>query len=86
MLVGLFPKGTGLIWGYYALTFFLLFLGRMDMFPAWAVRVTPLGWVPLLPIDEPNWIVLSVMAAVGAGLAALGIWLYTKRDINAVTN
>ena len=85
LLVGLLPRCTGLIWAYYAFAFFVMLFGRMMTQTAWLANFTPFGWVPQLPMDEINWPVMVVLKLIGLGLAALGIYFYSKRDINAVT-
>jgi len=85
LLVGLAPKLTGIIWGYFAFSFVAMMFGRMISQLAFLVNFTPLGFVPQLPMDEINAVTLVAMALVGVGLAAVGIVFYEKRDINAVT-
>jgi ABC-2 type transport system permease protein len=85
LLVGLLPRCTGLIWAYYAFAFFVMLFGRMMTQTAWLANFTPFGWVPQLPMDEINWPVMVVLKLIGLGLAAVGIYFYNKRDINAVT-
>jgi len=84
LLVGLFPKRTGLIWAYYGFTFIAMMYGRMLPDIAWMANVTPLGLVPQLPMDEISWPVLIVKAVLGVALAAVGIIFYRRRDINAI--
>jgi len=85
-LVGRFPKRVGWVWGYYAFTFFVMMYGRMIPATEWLARLTPFGWVPQLPMDEINWLVMAVMAAAGLGLAVAGMICYDKRDVNATIN
>ena len=85
LLVGLFPRRTGLIWAYYGFTFIAMMYGRMFPETEWMANITPLGWVPQLPMDDISWPVLAVKAVIGVALAAVGILLYRKRDINAVS-
>jgi len=86
LLVGLWPKGTGLVWGYFGYAFFMDLLGGIGIFPSWVARTTPFGFVPQLPMDEINIIVLGIMTAVAVGFAAIGFIFYNRRDINAVTH
>ena len=86
LLVGLFPRRAGWIWAYYGFTFFAMMYGRMLPDIAWLANLTPMGWVPQLPMDTISWPVLAVKAVVGVALAAAGLWLYSKRDINAITH
>ena len=85
-LVGLVPKATGVIWGYFAFTFLLMFFGRMEIFPSWTEYLSPFGWIPLLPIEEITFLPLIVLTLIAAGLTAAGFFFYRNRDINAVTH
>jgi len=85
LLVGLFPKQIGFVWAYYAFSFIVMMFGRMMPQTEWLANLTPFGWVPQLPMDEINWLVMAVIAVAGIGLAAVGIFFYRRRDINAVT-
>jgi len=84
--VGLLPKATGAIWGYFAFSFLVMFFGRMDIFPAWTENLTPFGWVPLLPVDEITLLPLLALTGIAALLTVLGFIGYRKRDINAITH
>ena len=83
-LYGLKPKLTGVMWGYFAFTFIVIFFGRMDVFPPFLSRLTPFGYVPDLPIDDVNLLPLAVMTIIGVSLSVLGILLYNRRDVNTV--
>jgi len=86
LMVGLFPKRVGWIWAYYGFTFFVMMYARMLPEIAWLANLTPLGWVPQLPMDEINGIVMALMSVGGIALAAVGIMFYNRRDINAITH
>ncbi|MDR2571579.1 MAG: hypothetical protein LBD23_14980 [Oscillospiraceae bacterium] len=85
LLIGLLPKRTGIIWGYFAFTFFFMLFGRMGMFD-WAVKLTPFGYVPDLPMDDINFLTLGVLTLIAAALTTAGFYFYGKRDINAITH
>jgi len=84
LLVGLFPRHTGLVWAYFGFTFFAMMYGRMLPDIDWLANLTPFGWVPQLPMDEINWLVMIIMTVIGIGLAAAGVFFYRRRDINVV--
>jgi ABC-2 type transport system permease protein len=86
LLLGWIPKTTGFIWVYFTYSFLMLFVGRLGGFPSWVPYTAPIGYVPQLPIDDNNWLLMAGMTAVAVALTALGLVLYRKRDINAVTN
>jgi ABC-2 type transport system permease protein len=86
LLVGVAPKAAGLIWAYFTFNFLLIFVGRMGDFPGWLLKTAPMGWVPQIPVDQTNWLVMGGMILVAFGLCMLGFECYRRRDINAVTN
>ena len=86
LLIGLLPKVTGVIWAYFGYTFLVVFIGRMDVFPAWLQYTTPFGFVPQLPMDEINFPTLALLTLLAVVLTAAGLIFYRNRDINALTN
>ena len=86
LLVGLLPKATAVIWGYFAFSFLIVFIGRMAIFPEWLIYLTPMGFVPQLPTEQTNFTVLGILAIIAAALTAAGFYFYRKRDINVVKN
>jgi len=86
LLVGLLPKATGAVWGYFGYTFLIIFVGRLDIFPEVMSRLTPFGYVPQLPMDETNFLTLGLLTAVAAVLTFAGFIFYGKRDVNAITH
>jgi len=85
-LVGIWPKGTGVVWGYFAYSFFMDLIGSFGIFPEWMTYTTPFGFIPQLPTEEISFITMTLMTAVAVGLTALGVFFYNRRDINAVTH
>jgi len=86
LLLGVWPKGTGIVWGLLGLSFIMDLLGGTGIFPEWTSYLTPFGFVPQLPMDDINFLTMGIMTAVALGLTALGVYFYNRRDINAVTH
>ncbi|MDR2598951.1 MAG: hypothetical protein LBC73_01585 [Oscillospiraceae bacterium] len=86
LLLGLLPKATGIVWGYFAASLFIMFFGRMNIFPDWLQKLSPFGFVPQLPIDSINYTTMGIMTAIAALLTVAGFYFYSKRDINAITH
>lgn len=80
-LIGLYPKGSSLIWIYLGYTFFCLYLGEILGFPEWMKKLTPFGFIPQLPVDDVNYLTLSLMTIISIGFIFLGFLGYKKRDI-----
>jgi ABC-2 type transport system permease protein len=85
LLVGLAPRRSTWIWALYGFTFIIMMYGRMIPDLEFLVRITPIGWVPQLPVDEINWPTMAILSAISIALTALGITFYNKRDINVVS-
>ncbi|MCL2664508.1 MAG: hypothetical protein FWE82_02750 [Defluviitaleaceae bacterium] len=86
LLIGAAPKASGAIWGYYAYSFLVVFIGRLSVFPAWLSKLTPFGYINELPMKQTEPLTLAVLTAIAAALTALGIFFYNRRDINAITH
>jgi len=86
LLVGLWPRATGFVWAYFAYCFFVDMFGRVGIFPDWIVNTTPFGFVPQLPMEQTNWLVMGVLTAIAAAFTAAGFYFYNRRDINAITH
>ena len=86
VLVGALPKATGAVWGYFAYTFLVVFVGRLGVFPEWLKYTSPMGYVPQLPVDEISLAALALLTAAAAALTAAGLFFYGRRDINAVAH
>ncbi|MCL2628676.1 MAG: ABC transporter permease [Oscillospiraceae bacterium] len=80
LLIGILPKSTGIMWGYFAYTFFFMLFGRIGLFD-WAVKLTPFGYVPNLPADEITFLPLAALTLIAAVLTATGFYFYRKRDV-----
>jgi len=86
LLIGLVPKATGILWGYFTFSLFFMFFGRMNLFPDWMEKLTPFGYIPQVPMDEINYLTLGILVAVAAVLTTAGFIFYGRRDINAITH
>ena len=82
LLIGVLPKATPVIWGYFGFTFFAVFMGRIpDVIPGWLKNITPFGYVPQLPVDSINYTTLAILTVIAIGLTAAGFVFYRKRDM-----
>jgi ABC-2 type transport system permease protein len=82
LVVGLFPKAAGAIWGYYGFVCLIAFMGSMPgLFPDWLTKITPMTHTPKLPLDEISIMPLAVMTGIAAVLTMLGLVFYRRRDL-----
>ena len=82
LLVGLLPKYTAIIWGFYGFVCLVSLLGAMLNFPAWLSRISPLAHVPqTLLAGEINFTPLIGLTIIAAVLTAAGFLFYGRRDV-----
>jgi len=81
LLTGVFPKATGAVWAYSGFSLFTEFLGRMLALPEWLGKITPFGYIPVLPVDEINLVTLCIVGAIGLFLTLAGSVFYERRDL-----
>jgi ABC-2 type transport system permease protein len=83
LIVGVLPKATGAVWGYFGVVTFTSFVGRLVL-PEWMMNITPLHFVSQPePFQEfvIDFTPLIVMAAIAAALTTAGVIFYRKRDV-----
>ena len=83
LLIGVLPKASGAIWAYFGFSFFTEFIGRMLKLPEWLGKITPFGYIPVLPVDEINLVTLCIVGSVGLALALAGVFFYERRDLTS---
>ena len=79
-IVGLLPKATGLVWGFYGFAAFASFIGGMLDLPEWLSSISPLHHVPRLPLEDFAIAPLVVLTAAAALLTVAGFVFYNRRD------
>lgn len=80
-LTGLLPKLSGLVWAMFGYTFIILYFGRLMDVPEWAMRITPFGNIPQLPLQEFTIVPLIVLSIIAVLLCAIGVTAFLRRDI-----
>ncbi|HBG01113.1 MAG TPA: ABC transporter permease, partial [Firmicutes bacterium] len=81
LLIGFWPKGTGLVWAYLGYSIFAVYFGILVQLPQWMASLSPFGHSPQMPVepfDPPAAIGLLVVSVL---LSALGVQGYKKRDM-----
>lgn len=84
-LYGLSSRAGQLTWLVIVYAGIVGWLGVLLQFPQWAVNLSPLGHTPLLPADPMAWTPVVVLLVAAAGLVALGLVTFRRRDIKAPT-
>lgn len=81
LLIGFFPRATGISWLYLWYSFFVVYLGELLQLPEWMAKISPYGHIPKLPVEEVDFLKLSVLTALAIILVLVGFMGYNKRDI-----
>jgi len=82
LLIGAFPKLTGLTWIYLLYSFVVVYLGGLLQFPEWMSRISPFGHVPQIPVEDMDFMKVIVLVAIATVMTILGFIAYNKRDIH----
>lgn len=81
LLIGIMPKVTSFIWLYLIYSFIVVYLGGLLKFPEWMSNLSPYGHTPQLPVEEMNFMTLSVLLIIAVVLSIIGFIGYNRRDI-----
>ncbi|MCL2637283.1 MAG: hypothetical protein FWD48_02830 [Oscillospiraceae bacterium] len=90
LIVGVFPKAGGVVWGYYGFICFMALIGNIpDLLPAWVANLSPFKFIPeirvtsfdLFPAAENSFAPLIVMTVIAITLTVIGFIGYRKRDL-----
>ncbi|MEU6503255.1 ABC transporter permease [Streptomyces californicus] len=82
LLHGWFPRAAAAAWIVPVYGFLVGYLGPVLRLPEGLRNLSPFGHVPRLPAAEPAWTPLLVLTAVAAGLIALGLAGFCRRDLD----
>lgn len=83
MLVGAFPKGSGLAWFYIVFSLIVIYIGGLIDFPDWVTHLSAFTYIAQIPIEEIDWLTLGVLTSVALVLSLIGFIGYNKRDIQS---
>lgn len=81
LLVGLLPKASGAIWGYYGFVCFTSFIGEVIGLPDWLLGVAPLKHISKILLVDINYTPLIALTAIAAVMTGVGFFFYRKRDM-----
>lgn len=81
LLIGFAPRVTSLTWLFLGYSFFVVYLGALLQFPDWLANLSAFGNVPQVPIEELDFVQLSIVTAIALVLMVIGFIGYNKRDI-----
>lgn len=81
VLIGLAPKFSGVIWAYLFYSFIVVYLGNLLKFPDWMANLSPYGHIPQFPVDDMDYMKVSVLTIIALVLTIVGFIGYNKRDM-----
>jgi ABC-2 type transport system permease protein len=81
LFTGFAPKLSGLTWLYLTYSILVVYLGGMLQFPEWMAKLTPFGHIPKLPVEDMDFMKVSMLTIIAILLLAAGFLGYNKRDI-----
>ena len=79
---GLLPRAAAAV-AWAAVSYVVaatLFAAAMD-WPAWTDDLSPIGWTPAVPAEQWTVLPVAVLTAVAAGLVAIGLVAFRRRDV-----
>lgn len=81
LTIGLVPKLTGLSWVYLAYSFIVVYLGQMIQVPDWLGNLSPFGHIPNVPVEDMDFLKVSLLIIIAVLFTLLGFVGYNRRDI-----
>lgn len=81
LLVGALPKFTSFVWLYVVYCFVVIYLGDLLDFPDWMKQLSVFDYIPQIPADEMNFLVMVVLTFIATLLSVIGFMGYNRRDI-----
>jgi ABC-2 type transport system permease protein len=82
-LFGLVPRAAAAAWGVLGACYLMAFLGPLLGLPDWVMDLSPYTHVPLLPAASFDAAPLLGLTAVAAGLVAVGLAGFRRRNVPA---
>lgn len=81
LLFGVAPRAIGAAWVMFGYGMILGFFGPLMDLPRWAHNVSPFEHIARAPLDPFSWTPVLVLSVIAAGLAALGLAAFRRRDL-----
>jgi ABC-2 type transport system permease protein len=80
-LLGVAPRAASLVWLPVTWAVIVTFFGPLLRLPDWALKLSPFGWLPRVPDEPVDWVPLTVLTVVAAGLVVVGLAGFRRRDV-----
>jgi ABC-2 type transport system permease protein len=76
------PRGSLVIWGFYAWAMVAGMLATVLRLPDWTLDLSPFQHVPALPAAPMSWLPVIALLCVAAGLVGFGLAALDHRDMS----
>ncbi|MBM6615522.1 ABC transporter permease [Desemzia sp. RIT804] len=83
MIIGVFLKGSSLVWLYVVFSLVVIYVGDLIDFPEWVNNLSAFHHIPQIPIEEIDWAALGILSVLAVILTLIGFLGYNKRDIQS---
>jgi len=80
-LFGLSIRAAMFAWAALGASVLIGFFGELFGFPDWVKELSPFTHTPQVPAVDPTVVPLVVLSLLAAGLVALGLWAFRRRDL-----
>jgi ABC-2 type transport system permease protein len=81
LVFGFAPRALMLVWGIFALCFFLAMFGDLLDVPGWLIDLSPFSHIPDVPAADLTVAPLIVLTLIAAALIATGLAAFRRRDL-----
>ena len=81
LLFGLAPRAVMLVWGVFAVCFFLAMFGDLLDVPDWVIDVSPFSHIPEVPAADLTLAPLIVLTLIAAAFIAAALAAFRLRDL-----
>ena len=81
LLIGVFPKLTGLTWIYLLYSFIVVYLGGLLQFSEWMGNLSPFGHIPQIPVEDMDFMKVTILIIIAIMIGIIGFIGYNKRDM-----
>jgi ABC-2 type transport system permease protein len=81
LVFGFAPRAVMLVWGAFAVCFFLAMFGQLLDMPGWLIDVSPYSHIPDVPATDLTLAPLIVLTLIASALIAVGLTAFRYRDL-----
>jgi len=81
-IIGFAPRFVFICWMYFGYAFIIGFFGDLLSLPGWAMQISPIGFIPMIPLDDVNVLTMFGLILIAIILTVAGIFFYRRRDLS----